>query len=85
MEDVNLHFRAEFARFEEWDNQGLMVSDDSGTVTQVLGSKMNGGSSTISDPMAGIPIMPDIGGYDPFSPPPQNFGAPMPDNGEAPF
>ena len=25
LEDVNLHFRAEFARFEEWDNQGLIL------------------------------------------------------------
>ena len=44
--DVNLHFRAEFARFEEWDSMGLMPGlaplDDSGNM--VLGSSMNDNS-----------------------------------------
>ncbi len=40
--DVNLHFRAEFARFEEWDSQGLISPiDDNGVMMQTVGSKRN--------------------------------------------
>jgi len=46
--DVNLHFRAEFARFEEWDSMGLMPGlaplDDSGNMVQSFGSSMNNNS-----------------------------------------
>ena len=90
LEDVNLHFRAEFARFEEWDNQGLMVADDAGNLAQTFVSKMNGSPST-PNPMAGIPSMPqmrgmpDLGGYDPFAPQQQNnYSAPL-SGGEVPF
>ena len=85
LEDVNLRFRAEFARFEEQDSGGLLTSDDTGIT---FGSKINGGSSPANDPMAGIPMMPgmpDIGGYDPYAPPAQNYGSPMPNNGDVPF
>lgn len=43
--DVNLHFRAEFARFEEWDSMGLTAGitslDDSGNVVQSFESSFN--------------------------------------------
>jgi len=43
--DVNLHFRAEFARFEEWDSMGLVSGlaplDDSGTMVQSFDSSFN--------------------------------------------
>ncbi len=43
--DVNLHFRAEFARFEEWDTMGLAALppslDDSGNMIHSFGSSMN--------------------------------------------
>lgn len=49
--DVNLRFRAEFARFEEWDSMGLSEGisslDESGNMT--IGSSMNdGGFSALS-------------------------------------
>lgn len=47
--DVNLHFRAEFARFEEWDAMGLTTGlaplDDSGNIVQTFGSSMNNDTS----------------------------------------
>ncbi len=43
--DVNLHFRAEFARFEEWNSMGLATGlaplDDSGNIVQSYESSMN--------------------------------------------
>ncbi|MBQ9215028.1 MAG: DnaB-like helicase C-terminal domain-containing protein, partial [Bacteroidales bacterium] len=53
--DVNLRFRAEFARFEEWNTLGLSESistlDDSGNMT--LGSSMNDNASF--DNLGGFP------------------------------
>jgi len=76
--DVNLRFRGEFARFEEWDSMGLASGipalDDSGNMTQTFGSSMNnmnGGAD----------------GFDPFSSP-NPFGtpgAPPPPQEDAPF
>ncbi len=48
--DVNLHFRAEFARFEEWDSMGLTSVglsplDESGHMVQSFDSSMNSGLS----------------------------------------
>lgn len=43
--DVNLHFRAEFARFEEWDSMGLTAGltplDGNGNMVQSFESSMN--------------------------------------------
>jgi replicative DNA helicase len=43
--DVNLHFRAEFARFEEWDSMGLSgglpVLEANGNMVQSFESSMN--------------------------------------------
>lgn len=46
--DVNLRFRAEFARFEEWDEEGLYTAED-GTISQTISSKMNSLSSSPAD------------------------------------
>ncbi|MCQ2249821.1 MAG: replicative DNA helicase [Bacteroidales bacterium] len=80
--DVNLHFRAEFARFEEWDSMGLTTGlaplDDSGNMVQTFGSSMNNDA-----PGAG---------FDPFSSPNPFGGGGAPSAGdmggipeEAPF
>jgi replicative DNA helicase len=49
--DVNLHFRAEFARFEEWDSLGATVGlsslDDSGSMVQSYESAINSMPSQI--------------------------------------
>ncbi|MCQ2974726.1 MAG: replicative DNA helicase [Bacteroidales bacterium] len=69
LEDVNLKFRAEFARFEEEDNQGLMVY-----------SSMNDDSPNNSN----VGGLPDIGGYNPFEQSSSDTSS-MPDLGPAPF
>jgi replicative DNA helicase len=55
--DVNLHFRAEFARFEEWDSiglvQGLAPMDDNGNMVQSFESSINSGVSAM--PQSNIP------------------------------
>jgi replicative DNA helicase len=47
--DVNLRFRAEFARFEEWDSMGLSNGipslDESGNMNMTFGSSMNNNDS----------------------------------------
>ena len=49
--DVNLRFRAEYARFEEWDSMGQMTglpaSDDSGSMVQSFESSINSMPSQI--------------------------------------
>lgn len=55
--DVNLHFRAEFARFEEWDSmglvQGLAPMDDNGNMVQSFESSINSGVSSL--PQSNVP------------------------------
>jgi replicative DNA helicase len=49
--DVNLHFRAEFARFEEWDSMGLSgglpVLESNGNMVQSFESSMNSDVSAL--------------------------------------
>lgn len=72
--DVNLQFKGEFARFQEWDSmglaQGLPALDDSGNMTQTFGSSMNNDTAGFGAPMGN-----DTSGFDPFSSP-NPFGIP---------
>ncbi len=78
--DVNLRFRGEFARFEEWDSQGLLsYNADTGETSQILGSKMNNNAQgamlgASNDPF-GLAAMENVPSSNP----------PLDDMGVAPF